>query len=100
MAPLTEPQWAVVRATLPPGADEAEFRSELERIANDTVPPKKRQQIHLKRAQIVDISNAKTATRETDRHSVGSGSIPRGLAGRRRSAGAVINRNHSAGIGP
>jgi hypothetical protein len=50
-APLTESQWAAVRATLPTGTDEAWFRSELNRIASDTVPPNKRQWIHLKRAQ-------------------------------------------------
>jgi hypothetical protein len=32
---LTESQWAVIRATLPTGANEAWFRSELERIAGD-----------------------------------------------------------------
>jgi hypothetical protein len=52
MAPLTESQWAEVRATLPTGADEAWFRSELERIASDTVPPRKQQQTHLYRARI------------------------------------------------
>jgi hypothetical protein len=50
-APLTESQWAAVRATLPTATDEARFRSELERIASDTVPPSKRQWIHFKRAQ-------------------------------------------------
>jgi hypothetical protein len=52
MAPLTESQWPAVRATLPTGADEAWFRSELERIASDTVPPRKQQQTHLYRAQV------------------------------------------------
>ena len=51
-SPLTESQWAAVRATLPPGTNEAWFGSELERIASDTVPPSKRCQIHLKRAQV------------------------------------------------
>jgi hypothetical protein len=32
--------------------NEAWFRSELERIASDTVPPTKRQEMHLKRAQV------------------------------------------------
>ena len=40
-----------MRATLPTGNDEAWLRSELERIASDTVPPSKRQLIHFKRAQ-------------------------------------------------
>jgi hypothetical protein len=49
---LPESQWAAVQAILPTDVDQAWFRSELERIANDTVPPRKRQQIHLKRAQV------------------------------------------------
>jgi hypothetical protein len=40
-----------VRATLPAEVDEGWFRSELERIAGDTVPPGLRLQMHLKRAQ-------------------------------------------------
>src|SRR5262249_43014241 len=53
MAPLTESQWAEVRTNLPNGADEAGFRIELERILSDTmIPPKIRQQIHFKRAQL------------------------------------------------
>jgi hypothetical protein len=50
--PLTESQWAKVRATLPNGVNETSFRSELDRIASDTVPPKKQQRIHLKRSQV------------------------------------------------
>jgi hypothetical protein len=50
--PLTESQWKKMRATLPSGADEAWFRSELDRIASDTVPPSKHQQTHLNRAQV------------------------------------------------
>jgi hypothetical protein len=50
--PLTESQWGKVRATLPNGVDETSFRSELDRIASDTVPPKKQQRIHLKRSQV------------------------------------------------
>ena len=39
MVQLAELQWAAVRVTLPAGVDEAWFRSELERIASDMVPP-------------------------------------------------------------
>jgi hypothetical protein len=48
---LTESQWAAVRATLPPDVDEVWFRSELERIASETLPPKRLYQIYLERAE-------------------------------------------------
>jgi hypothetical protein len=52
MTALTGSQWTAVWATLPTGTNEAWFRSELERIASDTVPPRKQQQAHLNRAQV------------------------------------------------
>jgi hypothetical protein len=51
MARFTESQWEAVRATLPGAVDETWFRRELERIATDTVSPKKRERLYLDRAR-------------------------------------------------
>jgi hypothetical protein len=52
MVGLIESQWATVRDTLPNGIDETWFRGELERIANDTLSPKKQEQMYLDSARL------------------------------------------------